>query len=185
MSDFIEYCDNFNMSCFNTDKKELFILSHQNIINDIYGLLTSNLINQYQKLKRLLVLNVVKDYQEKYKVPHEEIEFFYSDIIEELKEGKKLKKPNKKLLTNSVNIYKTLLEIVEQYFIGSGLIENIENEEYIVIYYNTSYVFDNEKINKKPDYVDYRFNKHIEFIKLSRFIRILMENYTFKFKDIN
>ena len=44
--------------------------------------------------------------------------------------------------------------------------------------------FDNDKINKISDYSDYRFNKHIEFIKRRSFIKILLNDYEFKFREI-
>ena len=90
MSDFINYIENFNNSCFDHDKKEVFIASHQNIISDLYKLLTDDLLLQYKQLKSRLLLQTVKDYQKKFKISDCEIEFFYSDIIEELKEGNKI-----------------------------------------------------------------------------------------------
>ena len=64
------------------------------------------------------------------------------------------------------------------------LTEIINNEEYIINYYNIYYIFDNDKINKISDYSDYRFNKHIEFIKRRTFIKILLKDYEFKFREI-
>ena len=158
MSDFISYIENFNNSCFDHDKREVFIASHQNIISDLYKLLTDDLLLQYKQLKNRLLLQTVKDY--------------------------KIRKPNIKLLTNSVNLNKTLNRIIDNYFVGSDLTEIIDNEEYIINYYNIYYVFDNDKINKISDYSDYRFNKHIEFIKRRTFIKILLKDYEFKFREI-
>ena len=184
MSDFISYIENFNNSCFDHDKREVFIASHQNIISDLYKLLTDDLLLQYKQLKNRLLLQTVKDYQKKFKISDCEIEFFYSDIIEELKEGNKIRKPNIKLITNSVNLNKTLNRIIDNYFVCSDLTEIIDNEEYIINYYNIYYIFDNDKINKISDYSDYRFNKHIEFIKRRSFIKILLKDYEFKFREI-
>ena len=74
--------------------------------------------------------------------------------------------------------------IIDNYFVGSDLTEIINNEEYIINYYNIYYIFDNDKINKISDYSDYRFNKHIEFIKRRTFIKILLKDYEFKFREI-
>ena len=66
----------------------------------------------------------------------------------------------------------------------SDFISYIEN-------FNTS-CFDHDKIevfiashqNIISDYSDYRFNKHIEFIKRRSFIKILLKDYEFKFREI-
>ena len=184
MSDFISYCENFNKSCFDHDKREVFINSHQNIISDLYKKLTDELIFQYKRLKNILMIRSVREYQKKHNVPVGEIEFFYDEIIEKLKEHGELKKPNIDLITNSVNLMKTLNLIIDNYFIGSDLTETIDKEEYIIIFYDTSYIFDNEKLNKLSDFTIFRFNKHIEFVKRRKFIKILLEDYEFKFKEL-
>ena len=87
-------------------------------------------------------------------------------------------------LPDSVNLMKTLNLIIDNYFIGSELTETIDKEEYIIIFYDKFYIFDNEKLNKLSDFTIFRFNKHIEFVKRRKFIKILLEDYEFKFKEL-
>lgn len=176
-------------SCFSTDPIEDFINSHKNVFSDLYNKLIKEIVKRYQLIKKIEEAKALRKFQKLNKLTEGEMEMFGSEILEELKTKQKytnfIKNVNLQHLTNYYNLSKLLNLIIDEYFINTDFVEEINGIEYIIFSYDNNNVFDPNKIKKKIDFYDYKNNKLVEYINKKKFIQNFIKIFDFQFKKFN
>lgn len=175
-------------SCFTIDPIEDFINTHKSIYSDLYNKLVKEIIKRYQTIKRIEEAKALRKFQKLNRLTEGEMDLFASDILEELKTRRKysnfIKPVNFNHLTNYYNLSKMLSLVIDEYFINTEFIEEINGVDYIIFSYDNNNVFNENDIKKVIDFYDYKNGKLVEYITRKRFIKNFIKVFDFKIKEI-
>lgn len=170
------------------DPFEYFILNHPNVLYDLKKRLIFEIINKYLIIKNIEEIKALKRFQELYNLNEGEMELFGADILEDLKTSPKHKGFINKVDDKRINNYKTLKNllnlIIDDYFLNSGLIENINNEEYIIYSYDNYLLFKEKEFKQLLCFTHTVNNKHKGYIKKSKFIKMFIKHFNYSFREI-
>lgn len=176
------------MSNSYNDPIEHFILNHPNILYDLKKRLIFEIINKYLLFKNVEEIKALKKFQELHELNDGEMELFGDDILEDLKRSPKHKGFINKVEDKRINNYKTLKKllnlIIDDYFLNSQIIENINNEEYIIYSYDNLLLFKEKEFKQLLCFTYTINNKQIGYIKKSKFIKMFIKHFNYSFREI-